>query len=76
MLKWIRKFWMWLVGAPIIAAFASVVFRRWRQSPIGPTKKQADKEHTRIDKKLDEDLKAIDEEFDEDLKDAMSKFGG
>jgi hypothetical protein len=78
MKTWIKKYWRWLVGAPIVLAVISFLSRIFRPAPPSVpvvTKEQYEKEIEKIEKKKNEDLKRIENEEDEELKRVLKKFG-
>ena len=79
-MKWLKKAWYWIVGAPVVLGIFAL-FRRWLHPEPPPrvpkvTKDQADAEHKRIDEEAKEDIKATHDTIDEELKNALKKFGG
>jgi hypothetical protein len=78
MIKWISKFWKWLIGVPVIIAIASIIFRRRHREPdpIVPTRKETDERHEKIEEKKKESIESARTEIDREVDDVLKNFGG
>jgi hypothetical protein len=79
MKTWIRKYWRWLVGAPLVVAVLSAIARIFRPKPSPqipvPTKEEADEKREAVEAKKEEAFDRIDGEIDNDLEKIREKFG-